>query len=114
MEILIEFGLEILLAALLAVITWFCNHYLKLEIDGKLEDLLQNALRYGKKVAADRLGAQASQVEFEHKAVKEAVNMVCTKAPKWLKKVGVDADFVQKKIEALLYEESAPPSGAGG
>lgn len=104
MEVLAEYILELIAAGFLAVVYGLIKSYVPAALEDRLKEIVAEGVQYGKKKARAQVKDKAS-LDFENKAIDEAVNYVDRNAPKLLKKVGVDKDWVQDLVEAYLSDE---------
>ena len=105
MEILSNYIVEMLFAAIVFIAQWAGRNYLGLQANGEVMKLIEKGIGYGKKAAKRRLGEAASSVEFDNEVVDQVVRFVATRAPKQLKKAGITEGFLRELVEGELEND---------
>jgi hypothetical protein len=111
MEILSNYIVEMLFAALAFLIQWGVRNYLGFQANSEVMRYIEKGIGYGKKAAKRRLGEAAGSVEFDNEVVDQAVKFVAARAPKWLKKAGITEGFLRELVEGELENDKESKKG---
>jgi hypothetical protein len=101
MEYLIEIAGAILLGVGTWALTWLSE---KWKLDGlapEFEDLLGKAVQYGERKAKQMV---PDDPDFDNQVLDLAVDFVLDTAPQLLKQLDIDADVVEKYVEAKMEQ----------
>lgn len=105
MEVLVEFGIEILLTVI-AVIGGFGLSYLRdktgIEKDGEFDKAVDAALEAAMSYAAKKIHQAGDKVDFDHENefIELAVEYVASTVPKAMKHFGLTPEKLAKMVES--------------
>lgn len=102
---ILDYGIEAVGAVALAVITWFVTDVIGIKRDSDvyqgvmslIHEAVDDAQRW-----ARRQGQDISDPSTQNAVIDKAADKVLSQAPKWLKKLGWDSDYVASLVRDAL------------
>lgn len=107
MEMLMNYVVEMVMLGLVTLLLVLGKQYLGIQADGKIAELIKQAVSYGEDAAKDKLGDFIDDVDFQNEVVEQAVNFIASNAPKYLKMAGITKEFLKNLVEAELKNKNS-------
>jgi len=105
MEILSNYIMEMLFAALVFLAQWGVRNYLGFRANSEVMKFIEKGIGYGKKVTKRKFNSTVGEIEFDNEVIDQAVKFVAAHVPKWLKKAGITTGCLRELAEGKLEND---------